>query len=84
MLEKFRPKVTTHSPHAHHAKQALQMMTTNIQISAQRAMQPSQCGNILYPKDASLHILQQVMRQSKHPYDPAQRWMSNHRVAIKV
>jgi hypothetical protein len=41
MLEEFKPKVTTHSPDAHHAQRALQMMITNIQISAQRAMQPS-------------------------------------------
>ena len=34
------------------------MMITNIQISAQRAY----CENIMYPKDASLHILQHVMR----------------------
>ena len=41
MLQEFKHKVTTHSPHAHHAQQALQMMTTNIQISAQQVMQPS-------------------------------------------
>ena len=32
MLDEFKPKVTTHSSHAHHAQQALQMMTANIQI----------------------------------------------------
>ena len=60
MLEEFKPKVTTHSPHAHHAQRALQMMTTNIQINAQRAMQPS--VEYLETKNKSMHILQQVMR----------------------
>ena len=32
MLEEFKPKVTTHSPHANHAQRAFQMMTKNIQI----------------------------------------------------
>ena len=41
MLEEIKPKVITHPPHAHHAQRAFQMMTTNIEISAQWAMQPS-------------------------------------------